>query len=271
MRRVIHGVYVDAQVPDSTDLRIAALHLVMPDHAVLFGTTAMWVLSVDAFQPDERFVPVPACLVPHGASRATAHGVRTVEGYLPEADVMEHGGLRMTVPARTTVDGLRRLRRPFAISAADAMARAGWVVRAELDERIDRLRGFPGVVQARSLVRLVDPETAWPGESWTKLRSGRCRMPDPAFAAVDRRREGAPCRTRPRLRARQGGMRVRRPRGAHAGRGHCPGRRAASLVARSARLADRRGAQGDGLHPRPLVRARSGGVAGRDPRLPRLW
>ena len=82
MRRVIHGVYVDAQVPDSTDLRIAALHLVMPDHAVLFGTTAMWVLSVDAFQPDERFVPVPACLVPHG-SQPRDGARRTHGGGLP--------------------------------------------------------------------------------------------------------------------------------------------------------------------------------------------
>ena len=170
VRRVIRNVYVDAQVPDSTDLRIASLHLVMPVHAVLFGTTAMWALGIDAFQPEERFVPVPACVVPHGASRATASGVRTVEGYIAESDVVERGGLRMTVPARTAVDGLRRLRRPFALSAADGMAHAGLVHRAELDERIDRLRGFPGVVQARSLVRLVDPATAWPGESWTKLR-----------------------------------------------------------------------------------------------------
>ena len=177
---------------------------------------------------------------------------------------MEHGGLRMTVPARTTVDGLRRLRRPFALSAADAMARAGWVVRAELDERIDRLRGFPGVVQARSLVRLVDPETAWPGESWTKLRlvDAGCPIPRSQLWIVD---------VKGRRAALDLGYEHAKVGCEYDGRevhtldeDTAPGRRAAPLAARSARLADRRGAQGDGLHPRALVRARSGGVAGRD-------
>jgi hypothetical protein len=38
LRRILRNVYVDARVPDSTDLRVAALHLVMPAYAVLFGT-----------------------------------------------------------------------------------------------------------------------------------------------------------------------------------------------------------------------------------------
>ncbi len=179
VRRVLRTVYVDARVEDSTDLRIAALHLVMPPHAVLFGTTAMWVMGIDAFQPEERFVPRPTCVVPHGMTRTTTQGVRTVEGFIEDADVMELGGLRVTVPARTAVDGLRRLRRPFALSAADAMAHAGLVGADEIRERISRLGGFPGIVQARYLEPLIDPATEWPGESWTKLRLVDCGCPIP--------------------------------------------------------------------------------------------
>ncbi len=165
----------------------------MPDHAVLFGSTAMWVLSIDAFQPDERFTPIPRCVVPHGTTKVTAHGVHTVEGYLDAADVTEFGGLRMTTPVRTTVDCLRRLRAPFALSAADAMAHAGHVSPAQLTERIGRLRGYPGIVQARRLANLVDPGIEWPGESWTKLRlvEAGCPIPQAQVKVVDKRGRSA--------------------------------------------------------------------------------
>jgi hypothetical protein len=119
----------------------------------------------------------------------TAQGVRTVEGYLDPADVTEHNGLRMTAAVRTTVDGLRRLRAPFALSAADAMANAGWVTKAELRERIGRLSGYSGIVQARRLANLVDPATQWPGESWTKLRlvEAGCPIPRSQLKVVDKR------------------------------------------------------------------------------------
>jgi hypothetical protein len=189
VRRVLRNVYVDAQVPDSTDLRIAALHLVMPTYAVLFGSTAMWARSIDAFQPDQRFTPVPQCVVPHGATKVTARGVHTVEGYLDPSDVTELNGLRMTTPVRTTVDGLRRLRAPFALSAADAMAHAGWVSRDEVTDRIHRLRGYPGIVQARRLAHLVDPATESPGESWTKLRlvEAGCPIPKAQLKVTDKK------------------------------------------------------------------------------------
>jgi len=170
VRRVLHSVYVDAAVPDSRDLRCGCLQLVMPSYGVLFGTTAAWVLGVDAFQPEERFVLTPQCVVPHGAGRTRVSGVRTVEGYIPPGDIMTLGELRLTVPERTTVDMLRRLRRPFALSAADAMAHAEMVALDELQHRIDRLKGYPGIVQARQLVRWIEPLAESPGESCQRLR-----------------------------------------------------------------------------------------------------
>lgn len=193
LRRVLRNVYVQADAPDTVDLRITALHLVMPPHAVIFGTTAMWVLGIDAWQPEERFVPLPTCVVPHGATRTIVTGVKTVEGYVDESDVMDFGGLRITTPVRTTVDALRRLRRPFAMSAADAMAHAGWVTKQQLVERIEELAGFPGVIQARELARIVDPRYAWRGESWVKVRlkDSGLPLPEPQIHVVDvRGREG---------------------------------------------------------------------------------
>ncbi len=179
VRRVLHSVYVDAEVPDTRDLRLRCLHLVMPTRAVLFGTSAAWALGVDAFQPEDRFVLTPTCMVPHGTTRATGKGVRTVEGKIPASDVMELDGLRLTVPERISVDLLRRLRRPFALSAADAMAHAGLVAPEALQERIDRLRGFPGIRQARQLVRWIEPLAESGGESWQRLRLLDAGFPRP--------------------------------------------------------------------------------------------
>jgi len=161
----------------------------MPRDGVLFGTSAAWILGVDAFQPHERFVLTPQCVVPHGAGRSRRAGVRTVEGFIPAADVMELDGLQVTVPERTTVDMLRRLRRPFALSAADAMAHAGQVVPDGLRYRVEQLAGFPGIVQARQLARWVEPLTESGGESWLRLRlhdAGFSR-PTPQFRVCDRR------------------------------------------------------------------------------------
>lgn len=189
VRRIIRNVYVDARVPDSTDLRVATLHLVMPVHGVLFGTTAMWALGIDAWQPDERFTPVPCCIVPHGATKVTTTGVKTVEGYVIATDIVEFRGLRMTTPVRTTVDVLRRLRSPFALSAADAMAHAGWVTKDAVHELVASLRGFPGIVQARYLAHLIDSAIDWPGDSWTKLRlvEAGCPIPEAQVLVVDKR------------------------------------------------------------------------------------
>lgn len=188
LRRVLPSVYVDAAVPDSRALRTASLHLVMPAHAVLFGTTAAWAYGIDAFQPEDRFLLTPECVVPHGTTRCVKTGVHTVEGIIAKSDVTELDGLRITVPERTGVDLLRRLRRPFALSAADALAHAGLVIPEGLQYRIDGLMGFPGIVQARQLARWVEPLTESPGESWKRLRLLDAGFPRPEvqYWVVDR-------------------------------------------------------------------------------------
>ncbi|MGH3496926.1 MAG: hypothetical protein ACRDP1_05620 [Nocardioidaceae bacterium] len=188
-RRVLHGVYVDASRSDDRELRAEALHLVMPSYGVLFGTTAAWLFGIDAFQPEERFVLTPTCVVPHGAARPTGNGIRAVEGYIAATDITEINGLRTTTPGRTAADLLRRLRRPFAMSSADALARAELISIGDLRERIDRLRGYPGIIQARELLPLINPRAESPGESWQRLRLIDAGFPAPQvqYAVIDHR------------------------------------------------------------------------------------
>src|SRR5688500_392063 len=48
VRRMLHGVSVATQVPDSLRLRAAALRLVVPAHAVVVDRTACWLHGVEA-------------------------------------------------------------------------------------------------------------------------------------------------------------------------------------------------------------------------------
>lgn len=187
VRRVFHRVYIVAAIPDTRDLRIQALRLVMPPRAVLYGSTASWVLGVDTFAPADRFLLVPSCVVPHGATRCKTNGIRCVEGHIPVSDVMEMEGLRLTIPVRTTADLLRTLRRPYALSAADGMAHAGFVTAEQVVEYLKRLKGYPGIVQARELAALIEPQHESAGESWQGLRLVDAGFPraTPQFKVYD--------------------------------------------------------------------------------------
>jgi hypothetical protein len=189
IRDVFRGVAVDSRVPDGRDLRCLALALVLPPHGVICHCSAAWVFEIDGFQPEDRFLLTPQCMVPHHTSRVRSSGVTCVNGYVPDADITVVNGLPVTTPGRTAVDLLRGLRRPFALSVADAMMRAGLVTTDELVRRVARLRGYPGIVQARELLRLIDPRAESPGESWLRLRLIDAGFPHPhlQYEVVDHR------------------------------------------------------------------------------------
>jgi hypothetical protein len=189
IRPLFRGVYVDTGVPDTRDLRCFGLTLVLPPHGVICHSSAAWALGIDAFQPKDRFLLTPQCMVPHGSSRSRYLGVRCIQGYLRDSDVVVINGLRLTTPSRTTVDLMRTLRRPYALSVADAMVRAELVTIAQLAKRVRRLKHYPGIIQARDLLRLIDPRAESPGESWLRLRlvDAGFPFPRPQYEVIDHR------------------------------------------------------------------------------------
>lgn len=152
------------------------------------GCSAAWVLGVDTFAPSARFDLTPDWMVPHGATRSVRRGVRFVEGYLKPADIVVVDRLPMTNPTRTASDLLRRLRRPWALAAADGLAHAGLTTAAEIQAYIQPLRGFPGIVQARELAPLIELRTESSGESIARLRlvDGGLGRPQPQYLVMDR-------------------------------------------------------------------------------------
>ncbi len=162
IRRLLHGVYVDALAPDTIELRAAALCLVAPADAVVCRRTAAWLYGIDAFalrELDES--PAVECVRP---IRRRATRLR---------------------PA-TAVHLARHLRRPFALSAVDAMLHAELIGPAALRAAVARYPRHPGIVQAREIAGLAEPLTESPGESWLRLRVLDAGFPRPEAQVVVR-------------------------------------------------------------------------------------
>lgn len=187
IRGVFTGAWVDSRTPDTRGLRIDALKLVAPPYAVASDITAAWVFDVHAGPPRERHLLVPKLVVPHSLTRLRHDRALCRQAKLPDSDVMEIDGLRLTTPTRTTADFLRRLWRPYAMSAADAMAHAALIDASEVAEYLKNLRGYRGIRQARNLVGLIEPKTESPGESWQRLRivDAGFPAPEPQFEILD--------------------------------------------------------------------------------------
>lgn len=179
LRPVFKHVYVDAAVPDSRWLRVQAVRLVAPSYAVICDGFASWLHGVATFRPSERHSLTPTLLVPHSTTRVTIPGVRCRQAIVPVEDITELDGVLVTTPVRTTSDLLRKLWRPYALAAADAMAHHGLVKPDEVIDFVEGLPGFAGIVQARALAQLIEPLTESRGESWQRLRVLDAGFPRP--------------------------------------------------------------------------------------------
>lgn len=187
---MLRGVLADARVTDTRGLRPQALELVRPPQAVFALHTVPWLQGVDTRRPRDRHLLVPECIVPHGSGRIRRPGVRCVEGYLRDDDVEIVDGVPTTIGVRTAADLLRTEYRPHALAAADAMAHAQLIVVADVVDYLQRLKGFPGVIQGRGLAALIEPTTESKGESWQRLRLIDAGFPRPVPQIVITDRAG---------------------------------------------------------------------------------
>ena len=137
--------------------------------------------------------------------RGRRHGVRW-----PAHDDAGPYDRRLSAPAPSAVRALGSRRDgPRGACVASTARRTG-----RTPPRLSRHRA------GTRLANLVDAGIEWPGESWTKLRLVEAGCPIP-HAQVKVSRQARPLGVpRPRVRGRQDRLRVRRPRGPHAGRGH---------------------------------------------------
>lgn len=187
LRREFRNVYVDARVPDSRSSRLRAIQLIKPGGAVVCNESAAWLYGLDVHAPGRRRSMEPSLVTEHSTTRVVHAGVAARQAKLRADDIDFIDGVHVTTPVRTVSDLLRRMYRPYALAAADAFAHAGLVAHEEVVDHVARLKGYRGIVQARSLAALIDARTESPGESWQRLRilDAGFPPPDPQFTVVD--------------------------------------------------------------------------------------
>jgi hypothetical protein len=100
------------------------------------------------------------------------------------AEIVAHGAVHVSSPARTVVDCARTLPGPDALAIADAALRQALVTLAELQEVRDRISGWPGVQQARRTLALADGRRETPLESWSAWAFDVWGLPPPCWQAV---------------------------------------------------------------------------------------
>jgi len=170
LRRVIKGVYVAAQVPDSLPLRAQALVLVVPKDAVVTDWTACWLFTGLLPPGDHLRVPELYVFRPAGHDRLRNPLCLSGERTFGPGDLMTIGELTVTTPLRTAWDLGRLAHRDRAIGALDALLRNGSFTHDDLLGGVERFKGWRGVVQLRSLAPLADPRAESAAESTLRLR-----------------------------------------------------------------------------------------------------
>ncbi len=170
VRRLLRGVYVAAQCPETLDLRVSAVALVAPGDAVVTDWTACWLWT--GVLPPNADLDVPPVNIfrPAGGNRLRNGLCASGERTFAVGQVVRLGPLWVTTPLRTAWDLGRLSHRDIAIGGIDALAR---VPGFDLDLFVsgtEIFRGQRGVRQLRFLAPLADPRSESPGESTLRLR-----------------------------------------------------------------------------------------------------
>jgi hypothetical protein len=168
VRRILVGVYVAAQAPDTVALRAKALSLVVPEVAVVTDRTAAWLHGVDILPRSSRSAPPPVNVFHTTDTRVRRPEVAAGRRGLERSDITMVDGVRVTTALRTALDLGRLLRRHDALAAIDGFLRIG-VPHELLVTEIGRFRGYRGVRQLRALAPLGDGRAESPGESALRL------------------------------------------------------------------------------------------------------
>jgi hypothetical protein len=180
VRRLLSGVYADATIPDSIELRCRAAGLVISPNAVLCDRTAAWLHGIDVLRYRElEVLPPLEVFVLRGLQRVDRPECMGGERDLSPRDLMVIDGVLVTTPLRTALDLGCRLNRYDAIAALDAFMRKFGLTHAQMGRELRRYRRRRGVVQLRQLVPLADPRAESPRESWTRLAIADSNLPLP--------------------------------------------------------------------------------------------
>lgn len=123
---------------------------------------------------------VPTFLTDGGPDRTRCALTIRASPLQPGEVVVLGSGLMVTDPTRTVLDCLRTLSPANGLAIADAAARR-LLAAGDLQAGVIAFKGWPGVRQARRLLRLVDGRRESPLESWSAVAFDDEGLPAPTW------------------------------------------------------------------------------------------
>lgn len=161
-RRLYRGVYADAGLPMTFDLRVSGASLLVPSAGVFSGRTAAYLHGardlVDAGGPVEVTVPPDVRFGP-------VAGLRIRRLPLSEPDIVVLRGRRCTTGVRTALDIARVEPLVEGVIALDVLLGRVVVGRGELAEAARALGQVRGARRAQRAVGMADPRSESQPES----------------------------------------------------------------------------------------------------------
>ncbi|MDO5503117.1 MAG: hypothetical protein Q4G67_08090 [Actinomycetia bacterium] len=175
-RRVMHGVFISAQAPDTIVVRARAARLLLPKDAVFSHQTAARLLSG----------PVPDTAVVHASvARSCRRRIQDValHRYTYEMDAIWRHGMPVTSPAQTFIHLAAQLELPAVVAFGDAMLSHDLVSKDNLEEAVGGWQRRGGAA-ARYAMRFVRAGVDSPPESHVRLLFALAGLPEPQLNFV---------------------------------------------------------------------------------------
>jgi hypothetical protein len=181
IREVYPGLFVDAALPDTLELRFEIVRRVLPPEVSVARRGAAWLQGLDML--DHRGLPrTPRIeVVTRRAADRPQHALvkAHVAHELRPDDVMIVNGLQLTTPLRTAADLARHLPRADALVAVDGYLNKSLITQDDLRRSLIRWKKRPGIRQAYEILDYSDALSQSGGESRTRLRLIDAGLPRP--------------------------------------------------------------------------------------------
>jgi len=175
-RRLLRGVYADADRPVDHRLRCQAAAMVLPPRAAMAGRSAAWLYGARVAADHD---PVEVVTPPEQRIGRRV-GLRVHTAPLPDEEVRVNGSrLRLTAPARTCWDLAQWSDVIEAVTALDWLVREGVVDVDSLRAYGAARAGGRGTRRFDRVVSLVDPAAESPAESRLRARLVAAGLPSP--------------------------------------------------------------------------------------------
>jgi very-short-patch-repair endonuclease len=175
-RHVFRDVWMHVDVPDTREMRLDAVRLVLGSDAFLCGLTPAWIYGIDVQDRRGELVWV-GC--------RTTHRLRTRVGCLvreltvKDSDLQVVNGIMMTTELRTVFDCRRWLSLTEAMVVADAIAHTGAITPEDLAAYTASHRGLRGVRQLDAVLEHLEPLSESPMETRVRVLMVLSGLPRP--------------------------------------------------------------------------------------------